>query len=49
MPKKIFYRCTVCNDIHFGVLAPKVCPTCNAENAYVEVDLTEAKKVAGLE
>jgi rubrerythrin len=46
---KSFYRCTVCNDIHFGNMPPKVCPTCGAKNAYVEVDKNEAGKVEGLE
>jgi len=48
MDKK-FYRCTVCNDIHFGVNAPELCPTCKVRNAYVEIDASEAKKVQGFE
>lgn len=36
------WRCTVCNDIHFGVNPPEICPTCQAKNAYVEVDKSEA-------
>jgi hypothetical protein len=28
---------------------PEICPTCNAKNAYVEIDENEAKKVMGLE
>ena len=48
MDKK-FYRCTVCNDIHFGVNAPEICPTCSAKKAYVEIDVSEAKKVEGIE
>lgn len=26
--KKKFWRCTVCGDCHWGVLAPETCPTC---------------------
>ena len=46
---KQFYRCTVCNDIHFGAMPPGTCPTCGAKNAYVVIDTSEAKKVQGLE
>ncbi|MFC1559941.1 rubredoxin-like domain-containing protein [Candidatus Margulisiibacteriota bacterium] len=49
MGNKIFYRCTVCNDIHYGVMAPELCPTCNTKKAYVVIDASEAKKVEGLE
>jgi rubrerythrin len=44
MSKK-YYRCTVCNDIHFGVLPPEICPTCMHKNAYVEITEAEAKAV----
>jgi len=27
-PKK-FWRCTICGDLHYGVQAPEVCPTCH--------------------
>lgn len=47
--EKNFYRCTVCSDIHFGEEAPKKCPTCRAENAYVKIDPAEAKKVERFE
>ena len=47
MDKK-FFRCHVCNDIHYGIAGPTICPTCSAENAYVEVDAKEAVKVMGL-
>jgi len=39
---KIFYRCTVCNDIHYGNIAPKICPTCNSKDAYVHIAEREA-------
>jgi rubrerythrin len=47
MSKK-FYRCNVCNDIHYGALPPEICPTCSTKNAYVEIDINEAKKVMQL-
>lgn len=47
MTKK-FFRCNVCNDIHFGLAGPKVCPTCGEKNAYVEIEEKEAKKVMGV-
>jgi rubrerythrin len=46
--EKKFFRCNVCNDIHHGVLGPEICPTCKAENAYVEVSKEEAKKITDL-
>lgn len=48
MPGKKFWRCTVCNDIHYGIAGPEDCPTCHTKNAYVEVDKEEAVKVMGL-
>jgi rubrerythrin len=45
---KKFFRCNVCNDIHFGMTGPEICPTCGAKNAYVEVDGTEAKYIMKL-
>jgi rubrerythrin len=48
MTGKKFFRCNVCNDIHYGVFPPEICPTCRAENAYVEIDAKEAKKVMEL-
>jgi len=45
---KKMWRCTVCNDIHYGVRPPEVCPTCQAKNAYVEIDQREAGKVMDL-
>ncbi|MFA9452440.1 MAG: ferredoxin-thioredoxin reductase catalytic domain-containing protein [Candidatus Aminicenantaceae bacterium] len=42
---RIFWRCHVCNDIHFGTKSPEICPTCLQENAYVEVSSLEALKV----
>ena len=45
MADKKFWRCNVCNDIHYGVTGPEMCPTCQTSNAYVEVTKEEALKV----
>ncbi|UCH42419.1 MAG: hypothetical protein JSW16_06270 [Dehalococcoidales bacterium] len=45
--KKI-WRCTVCNDIHYGNCPPAVCPTCRVKNAYVEIDKSEARFIMEL-
>ena len=42
---KKYWRCHVCNDIHFGLKPPEKCPTCMVENAYVEVSSHEGKKI----
>jgi ferredoxin-thioredoxin reductase catalytic chain len=44
---KKYWRCFVCNDIHYGVKPPEICPTCLAKNAYVEISSAEAKKISG--
>ncbi len=44
---KKFWRCHVCNDIHYGIEPPKVCPTCRVEKAYVAISSEEAKKICG--
>jgi ferredoxin-thioredoxin reductase catalytic chain len=43
---KKFWRCFVCNDIHYGVKPPEICPTCMAKDAYVEISSEEAHKVS---
>ena len=48
MADKKFWRCAVCNDIHYGVAGPEICPTCTAKNVYVEIDRKEAKNVMEL-
>ena len=48
MPDKKFWRCAVCNDIHYGAAGPEICPTCLSKNAYVEIDSKEAKNVMAL-
>jgi ferredoxin-thioredoxin reductase catalytic chain len=40
--KKKYWRCFVCNDIHYGFFPPDVCPTCKVAHAYVEVTSGEA-------
>ena len=42
---KKFWRCNVCNDIHYGLKLPELCPTCLARNAYVEISSEEAGKM----
>ena len=48
MVDKKFFRCTVCQDIHYGIAGPELCPTCQNKNVYIEVTQEEAKKVLGL-
>jgi ferredoxin-thioredoxin reductase catalytic chain len=45
---KKYWRCFVCNDIHYGVKPPEICPTCMAKNAYVEITSEEARKVSSI-
>jgi ferredoxin-thioredoxin reductase catalytic subunit len=44
---KKYWRCHVCNDIHFGIHPPELCPTCKVLNAYVEIAAAEAQKICG--
>ena len=41
------WRCNVCNDLHAGDAALKICPTCGTEDAYVEIDEKEFRNVLG--
>ncbi len=43
--QKRFWRCHVCNDIHFGVKPPEFCPTCGARNAFALSDRNEAVRL----
>jgi ferredoxin-thioredoxin reductase catalytic subunit len=43
---KKFWRCFVCNDIHYGVKPPEICPTCLAKKAFVETTSEEAQKIS---
>ena len=45
MARKKLWRCNVCNDIHYGIKGPDVCPTCGARNAFALIDYPEAMKV----
>ncbi|MBM3306451.1 MAG: hypothetical protein FJY79_11015 [Candidatus Aminicenantes bacterium] len=45
--KKRYWRCFVCNDIHYGVAPPELCPTCKVLNAYVEISADEARGILG--
>ncbi len=45
---KKFWRCFVCNDIHYGMKPPEICPTCLVKNAYVEISSEEARKISGM-
>jgi len=45
---KKYWRCFVCNDIHYGVRPPEICPTCGVPHAYVAVTSEEARKVGSL-
>jgi ferredoxin-thioredoxin reductase catalytic subunit len=47
MMKKKFWRCFVCNDIHWGFKPPEICPTCKVAHAYVEISAKEAKACLG--
>jgi len=42
---KKYFRCFVCNDIHYGLKPPEICPTCMVKNAYVEISSEEAIKI----
>lgn len=42
---KKLWRCNVCNDLRIGLEPLEVCPTCYTQNAYVEIDVNELKKL----
>ena len=44
---KRYWRCFVCNDIHYGINPPEICPTCRVKNAYVEISSAEARIITG--
>ena len=39
------WRCTVCNDLSINIIPPKECPTCHVKDAYIEIELSEFKKL----
>jgi len=45
--KKKFWRCFVCNDLHYGLKPPEICPTCRVAHAYVEITAREARTILG--
>ena len=45
--EKKYWRCFVCNDIHYGIAPPELCPTYKVLNAYVEISSEEARKILG--
>jgi len=45
---KKLWRCHVCSDLSINIEPPKECPTCKVENAYIEIDLNEFKKLLEL-
>ena len=45
--KKRYWRCFVCNDVHYGIAPPELCPTCKVLHAYVEITAEEARKLLG--
>ena len=45
--KKRYWRCFVCNDVHYGIAPPELCPTCKVLSAYVEISAAEARQILG--
>jgi ferredoxin-thioredoxin reductase catalytic chain len=45
--KKRYWRCFVCNDIHWGFRPPEICPTCKIAHAYIEITAREARTILG--
>jgi rubrerythrin len=39
---KRYWKCTVCNDLHYGTAGPEKCPSCQKINKYVEITQTKA-------
>jgi len=42
---KKYWRCFVCNDIHYGLFPPDICPTCKVKNAYIEISSAESENI----
>lgn len=47
-PGKAWFRCAVCNNVHYGLAGPKVCPTRGTVRAYVQVSQLEAQAAGEL-
>ena len=44
--EKKYWRCTICNDLHYGVNPPDPCPTChNGADKAVEITKEEFLKL----
>lgn len=41
--KKI-YKCRICNDIHWGVNTPEICPSCGKNDTYEEIQKEKVKE-----
>ncbi len=42
---KILWRCIVCNDLSIARAPPRICPTCFAEEVYVQINEKELKNL----
>jgi NAD(P)H-flavin reductase len=47
MPK-VFWKCKICGDVHYGEAGPDVCPTCSSKDVYERIEKDEAKEIMGL-
>ncbi len=47
MEEKKYWRCTICNDLHYGKNAPEICPTCGyPRDKAIEITKQEFLKTA---
>ena len=42
---KVFWRCTVCNDLSLAEAPSRICPTCFQEEVYVQINEKEFKTI----
>ena len=46
MATKTYWRCTICNDLHYGADAPEKCPTCGApREKHEQIDEEKFKEI----
>ena len=45
---KKLWRCNVCNDLQVSIAPLEECPTCDAKNAYVEIESDEFLKLMAI-
>jgi rubrerythrin len=38
---RLLWRCTVCSDLSIAEVPPRICPTCFAEEAFVQINEKE--------